>query len=185
LLLGAIGGLKINHDTARANTWPADKEACAFRQLPLLIDGDVRVNQSLAIVNYVARKTNLQGETDAEFAISQMLISEYNDLYDMLVKIQYLKKDKTEDFAACFAGPWGTQLGYLVQLLGQKATFTGKLLAGDVCIWAVLDIAVNLKKDLLDGYPTLKAFYENVGNNDAIKAFLAANPLHMWFTVSP
>ena len=59
-------------------------------QLPFL-DGDVKVSQSNAIARYLARKYNLQGDTDADFALSEQV-----DLLNILFKANY-SDNKEED----------------------------------------------------------------------------------------
>ena len=86
-VVAAYKGLSLKTNSDRANAWPADKAICHFGQLPLLIDGDVKINQSLAILNYVGRKAGTQGETDAAYGMSQMLISEFSDLFEGLAKV--------------------------------------------------------------------------------------------------
>ena len=47
------------------------------------------VSQSLAIVRVLGRKAGIEGKTDADFAKSEMLIEESNDLYASLGKAMY------------------------------------------------------------------------------------------------
>jgi len=92
-VVAAYKGLPLTTSTDRANKWPEDKSICHFGQLPLLIDGDIKVNQSLAILNYIGHKAKAQGETDADFGMSQMLVSEYSDLFEGLAKCMYAGDD--------------------------------------------------------------------------------------------
>lgn len=47
-----------------------------FFQLPYLVDGDVKLAQSMAILRYLSKKGGLQGDTDAAYAVSEMFIEE-------------------------------------------------------------------------------------------------------------
>ncbi len=70
--------------------------------------GSVKVAQSMAIVRYLSRKAGLQvsaaavililcpisdayrliqGDTDADFAISEMLLEEFNDVFTTVAKV--------------------------------------------------------------------------------------------------
>jgi glutathione S-transferase len=69
------------------------KPSLPFGQLPYLVDGDVKVAQSLAIVRYLARKGGLQGDDDKGFAFSEMLIQEMEDIFTLMAKANY-EKDK-------------------------------------------------------------------------------------------
>ncbi|ODN00614.1 Glutathione S-transferase class-mu 26 kDa isozyme 51 [Orchesella cincta] len=51
-----------------------------FPNLPYYIDGDVRITQSFAILQYIARKYNLYGDTIEEQATIDMVSQTVNDL---------------------------------------------------------------------------------------------------------
>ncbi|CAL8110918.1 unnamed protein product [Orchesella dallaii] len=51
-----------------------------FPNLPFYIDGDVRISQSFAILQYIARKYNLYGDTIEEQATIDMVSQVVNDL---------------------------------------------------------------------------------------------------------
>lgn len=55
-----------------------------FGQVPYLIDGDVKFAQSNAMIRYLARKGGIQGDTDEEFALSEMLIEEARDILSLM-----------------------------------------------------------------------------------------------------
>jgi glutathione S-transferase len=58
-------------------------------QLPYYIDGDVKISQSHAILRHVARKYKLDGETEKEKAVVDMIIEEAMDLRNNIYKITY------------------------------------------------------------------------------------------------
>lgn len=66
--------------------WLADKPnlGLAFPNLPYLIDGDVKLTQSLAIMRYLARKAGLFGvpadATAAQIAQLDLIEQQANDL---------------------------------------------------------------------------------------------------------
>lgn len=43
----------------------------------------------MAMARYIARKANLQGDTEADFALSEMLIEEQNDIYNLVADAHY------------------------------------------------------------------------------------------------
>ena len=143
------------------------KAALPFGQVPFMEDGDVKIAQSNAIFRYLARKAGLQGDNDAEFALSEMLIEEANDLFSMLAKAQYpADGNKNAAYDALFAagGPYRTHCAFLEKLLpgGDSPFFKAgeKRLAGGIALAASLDIALTVDASLLDGTPKLKAFYD-------------------------
>lgn len=135
------------------------KPSLPFGQVPYLVDGDVKFAQSGAIMRYVARKAGLLGESDADVAMSEMLIEEHQDVYMMLARALYAPEGKDEGFAKVFAegGPIRTHLGYLEKLI-KGTTFCSKALAGDYAIAAALDMVVHLEPTILSGFPKLAAF---------------------------
>jgi glutathione S-transferase len=132
----------------------------AFGQFPLLEDGATKLVQSQAQIHYVARKAGLSGDTDADFAMSCMLIAEFEDMFVSLAKALYAPEGAAAGFTALFAaeGSFHKQLGYLEALL-TGAHFGSTVLAGDYCIACILDLGVALEPTVLAAYPKLAAFY--------------------------
>ena len=87
MAVAQAGGLNVVHtdDPNLAELKPS----LPFGQLPYLVDGDVKVAQSLAIVRYLARKGGLQGDDDKGFAFSEMLIQEMEDIFTLLARANY------------------------------------------------------------------------------------------------
>ena len=50
----------------------------------------------MAIVRVLARKGGLEGKTDADFAVSEMLLEEFNDTFTSMAKCQYPGEGKTK-----------------------------------------------------------------------------------------
>ncbi len=46
------------------------------RQVPYLVHGDTKIAQSGAVLRYLAKLGSLQGDSEADFARSEMLIEE-------------------------------------------------------------------------------------------------------------
>lgn len=66
--------------------WPALKPGCPFGQLPLLVTADgTQIAQTTAIMNYVGRLAGTEGDLN-EFALSQMLMAEAEDIYHLAQK---------------------------------------------------------------------------------------------------
>ena len=157
------GGLQF--EEVNSGDMSAIKEQLPFGQLPFMEDGDVKLAQSHAILRYCARKAGLSGDTDAEFALSEMLIEESADLFTMMGKANYAE-DKPKAYTDLFApeGPMAKHMQCLEKLLpgGASPFFKAgdKRLAGGVAIAATLDIAVALEPTLLDATPKLKAFFD-------------------------
>lgn len=78
------------------------KSELPFGQVPYLVDGDIKIAQSNAIFRYIAKKGNMQGDTDKDFAFSEMLTEEATDLFNMLAAANK-SADKAAAFDALFA----------------------------------------------------------------------------------
>merc|ERR1712100_234605 len=177
MLIAAAGGLDMKLDDATANTWPAPKDQMPFGQLPVLYDGDLKIAQSMAIVNYLSRKAKLEGSNDAEFARSQMLAMESNDLWNDAVKAQYAGDDAAKKAAwdALFKadGPLQQQLELLEKnFFNKPAPLTG----GEIALFAVLNMLKELEPTLLDSRPAVKAWYEGLAKHEKLAPLLASPP---------
>mmetsp|Transcript_16772 Transcript_16772/g.28531 ORF Transcript_16772/g.28531 Transcript_16772/m.28531 type:complete len:197 (+) Transcript_16772:46-636(+) len=153
--------------------WPGMKPETPFGQLPYLVDGDVKIAQSNAIARYLARKYNLQGESDADFGLSESLIEEQSDLLTLVFTANY-SDNKEEAYNKVFSETYPKQLEYLENLL-QNDFFTTELTAGSLAIFSAFNIALDLESSLLDKFPKLKAFYDRVAALPQIKGYLDQN----------
>ena len=166
MAVAQAGGISIEHTVDPKLT--ELRPELPFGQLPYLVDGDIKVAQSLAIVRYLARKGGLQGDTDKGFAFSEMLIQEMEDCFTLMAKANYVA-DKAAAYAETLAhdGPLAKQFGYLEKLHPGDGPFFNnqpgaKRVAGAYAIAAVLDIAVHLEPTVLDPFPKLKLFYTTI-----------------------
>ncbi len=73
-----------------------------FGQLPCFQHGDLKVAQSNAILRVIGRRAGTAGDTERDFAFSEMLIEESNDLFNLLVKANY-SADKAKAYNDLFA----------------------------------------------------------------------------------
>lgn len=145
----------INCSWTKDLQWPGDLKAqTPFGQLPVLTGPDgFMMGQSLAIVHFLAREAHLLGESRAEYARSEELIQEFEDLLTALGKAHYSPEGRTKAMDNFFASTsipnlktFWTHKDCLSKLLGDQKTFSkGKLLAGDLAIWTAFDIICGLE----------------------------------------
>lgn len=162
-LVAAQAGIKL---TRNEPAWPEFKPQTHFGQLPFVEIGTTKVSQSLAIVRVLSRMGGLAGATDADFALSEMLIQEAEDIYLSLSKAMYgpgYPASRPDAFAAIFA-PGGyvtTQVKYLEALVTPGGDFTTAPTAGEAAVMGVLCIISDLEPidALLAHAPKLHAFY--------------------------
>ena len=69
--------------------WEALKPTLPFSQLPFLEHGSVKIAQSNAILRYIAEIANLNGDTPAEYAFSEMLISVCWCIWNIILSLPY------------------------------------------------------------------------------------------------
>jgi len=168
-LIAEVGG--IHYEWVQNPDWPGMKAQTPFGQLPYLEDGHVKMGQSMAIARYMARKAGLQGDTDSDFAMSEQLIEEQNDLYVVLAKAQYATGDKTEAWKNALEVEVPKHLANLENLL-HGDYFCSKMLAGELAIFAILNIILDIDPHTLDKTHKLKAFYDRVAAHPKVAAWL-------------
>jgi len=168
-VVAKAGGIELELDTNPDLGSLKASGALPFGQVPFLVDGEVSLAQSCAIIRYLARKGGLQGASDAEFARSEMLIEEANDLFNILVKAQY-SPEKSAAYDATFAasGPIATQVNYLERILTAPPAAPS---AGDFTITCALNLLVTLEPTVLDAFPNVKAFYDVMIGHDAFNPY--------------
>jgi glutathione S-transferase/ketosteroid isomerase-like protein len=160
--------------------WPGTLKAKSpFGQVPYFEDGDVHLGQSMAIYRYLARKLKLEGDSLADFGLSEMLIEESSDIYNLMAKAQY-SEAKIAAFEKFFSEQLPSHLSNLEKLF-KGPQFCPRVLSGDLAIFTILDIIVNLEPKALDTHGKLKAFYQKIAENPGVKALLASN-INNYFT---
>jgi hypothetical protein len=100
LVVAAAGGLDVHNDASP--DLAAMKPSLPFGQLPSYSCGDVNIAQSNAILRVIGRKAGTAGDSDADFAFSEMLIEEQADIYNLIVKANY-SPNKAEAYNELFA----------------------------------------------------------------------------------
>jgi len=93
---------KGNRDTGfTMEQWGAlkNKNKAPFGQLPILDTGSFVVGQTTAICNYIGRAAGTDGADVNDYTMSQMLMAEGEDLYNLMQKYQptIFVKEKEED----------------------------------------------------------------------------------------
>jgi len=155
--------------------WPGSLQAqTPFGQLPYMIHGDIKLAQSMAIARYAARKAHLQGDADAEYALSEMLIEEATDIYTAIAKGHYAP-DKKEQYAKLAETVLPTHLAHLEKLLPDGAKQFGPklVLVGDLAIFVALGYILPWAPKVLEKFPKLAKFHESIANSEGGKRFQA------------
>eukprot|EP01004_Peranema_trichophorum_P008820 NODE_7570_length_763_cov_47.534375_g6958_i0.p1 GENE.NODE_7570_length_763_cov_47.534375_g6958_i0~~NODE_7570_length_763_cov_47.534375_g6958_i0.p1 ORF type:complete len:201 (-),score=42.14 NODE_7570_length_763_cov_47.534375_g6958_i0:96-698(-) len=182
ILICEVGGVEYEFVNA-AGQWPEPlKSQSPFGQLPFLVDGDLRIGQSLAIARYLARKVGILGDSDAEYGQSEQITQEMEDIYMGIAKAQN-SPDKAAGYAEFFQ-KLNVHLTNLQKLL-KGDRFTSKLTLGELAIFSIFNIIADFKPDFLGGHPQLQSFYNSIGSIPQIKAFFENPkvPLNQYFKI--
>jgi len=178
VLIGAYGGVPVEWVSVNSAEWPVElKPKTPFGQLPFAEDGSVRFAQSYAIARYIARKGKLEGSTDADFATSEQLYEESVDLFRLIINaIQQEKEEKERGAAIRKAIETETpkHLEALEKLIIENSghfVSGSTLVAGEIAIFSNFNFLLEVKHDLLEGYPKLKKFYETTLGEPKFKSY--------------
>eukprot|EP01034_Spumella_vulgaris_P036205 gene36205-44657_t len=142
------------------------KPTLPFGQVPYLVDGDVKIAQSNDILRYIAKKGGIQGDSDQDYALSEMLIEEVNDIMNIWGKaIRSENKNAEYDTIFSATGDVTKHLTYLENLLpgGESPFFRpSKRVVGGYAVGCLLDCLQEIQPSIFDNFPKLKAFYDAI-----------------------
>jgi hypothetical protein len=149
----------------------------------------IRVSQTTAIINCIARKagTKLEGTPGDQFAVSQMLIAQSEDMYSGMQKVvatkfvPQSKKGGMEAFDHFWANVIPAQFQKLETLLGggSDAPNAGKGMwkpaetAGELYMFATLHQMVLVNPKCLDATPRVSKFYQGLLGDARVKRVLS------------
>jgi glutathione S-transferase len=166
---------------------------CPFGQVPLLevpARGKApaqNLGQATAICNYIARiakrKSGLEGDNAGEYAMSQMLMAEGEDLYSGLQKNQttvFVKewggsKATKEESQKWWSETAKAHIAHLEKLLGttEGPAFTkAGTSAGEIYLFAMLHQMKLVKGDILNDAKGLLAWYDATKANASVAKVL-------------
>jgi len=164
--------------------WQNFKQATPWGALPVLeVPGVGMIGHEAAILNYLSRvsKTLGGGMSARDYAASQQLLAESEDIYCALQRVQptFKTKDKpkaaidefwSKDDSAVHNRTQGLKvyLGLLEKFHERCGHDAGKFTAsglsvGECKLFSTLHCLKLIRKDALEGYPALAAFYSRFG----------------------
>ncbi|CAL1130858.1 unnamed protein product [Cladocopium goreaui] len=168
--------------------WKSLKATTPFLHLPILETEDAgTIGHELAILNYIGQKSQKMGGAGAkEFAISQQLMCQAEDIYQKLSKLKAGIITGAE--ADAFWNDVDEQshnrnfgVKVYLQLLeafykscgveGGKFTTSG-VTVGECKLFATFHILILIKEDILKDYPGLSSFYTRFASEAATQSIL-------------
>lgn len=133
-----------------SEAWAKLKADSPFGQLPILTTAEgVMIAQTTAIINYIGKAGGTEGEGH-DFALSQMLIAESEDIYALLQKVVPTVVVKSKGSQADYDAFWATTLPSHLQKLEKlcagkpKFTATGTS-PGELYLFSALHQCVLVK----------------------------------------
>jgi len=143
--------------------------------------GGLRLAQSAAIANHLARVHGLRGETLLDEARCDELLGAVEDVRNELRKIPLAAPERRaavrEELATVIFPRW---LGFLDRTLERNGSAEGLAVCGsltvaDLALWFALElIRDNGLGASLERFPRLTAFFERVASRPRIAAYLAS-----------
>ncbi|XP_028652916.1 glutathione S-transferase Mu 1-like [Erpetoichthys calabaricus] len=148
-----------------------DKLGLDFPNLPYLIDGDVKITQSNAILRYIARKHSMCGETEEESIRVDQLENQLMDFRNGFVMLCYnpdyeKKRPGYLENLPNVLKLFSSYLGERKWLAGEKITFV------DFIMYELLDQHVMFETTCLKDFKNLKEFLSRFEALDKIAAYM-------------
>jgi len=145
-----------------------------FPNLPFMIDGDLKVSQSNAIINYIGRRHNLVGKSEHQKTIVDMLVGEAGDMRSGLSRLHYSSPDEyaaTKDkFIAETLNP---RLERISKFLGTQSFFLGDdITIVDFYFYDLLDVVRIFSSASLIPFDNLNLFLDRFEQLPAIKSYI-------------
>jgi len=144
-------------------TKPDLKKKNALMNLPYIVDGDIVISQTLAILQYLGKKADLYGASPADAIKVDQILCEAQDLRNSAVGFFYSNGDKFDARVSFVKNVDGSYEKFESWLTHQGTMFTAgdTPTAGDFHLWEMLDQIEMLAADSnelgpLERFPRLK-----------------------------
>jgi len=144
-----------------------------FPNLPYLIDGDVKISQSIAILRYLGRKYGFEGKTEEEKTRIDLVEQQIIDYRAAGGQTFYNPDfDKVKD---AYKASLPDKMEALSKFLGNHEYFSGGGLSYvDFLIYEVLDLNRTFSPGLLDNFKNLQDFMARIEDHPKIKEYIAS-----------
>jgi len=156
--------------------WFSDKPTLGlpFPNLPYLLDGDVKLVQSGAIMRYLARKHNLLGKTPEEQTRVDLVEAQISDFRSTFTGLCY--NPRFDELKSGYLQALPEKLQQFSDYLGDRKFFAGDSVTFvDFIVYEMLDQHKLLDPTCLDNFKNLQNFVSNVESLDRIAAYLKSD----------
>lgn len=158
-----------------------------FPNLPYIIDGDVRMTQSQAILRYLGRKHGLAPKDEETVRRVEMLEHQASDIFWAAVRVCY-SPDYTEEKRVQFLVDIAEKLRQVDNYLAKHGPFgAGKSVTYvDFFLYEALQVIKTMGPSTFrKGFPALEEYCQRVAALPGLKEYLASDRFKSWPFWSP
>ncbi len=157
-----------------------------FPNLPWMIDGDLKLWQSSAILKHVGRKGGLFGsDSIQELAKQEAMFDTVHDMRFKFILFCYGKGDLEADKPE-YLENLNKVLALFESRLAARKWLTGdNLFIGDFVFWTTLDYLELIEPTILDKYASLARFKKEFSQLEPIAKYLASDKFKKFPITSP
>lgn len=169
----------------RRSEWLADKPRLGldFPNLPYLVDGEIKLTQSLAILRYLARRSGLFPTQERERILADLAEQQLNDLMWENIRLCYDPDYSVSKRDAFLQQLLGDRLPALTRFLGERLFLTGDAPSYvDFLAFEALDQhrALWPKECSLRDQPKLLDYLRRIESLPAFRDYLASEAFVSW-----
>lgn len=158
------------------SAWLNEKENLGldFPNLPYLIDGDIKITQSNAIMRYIGRKNQMDGETEIEKVRVDVMENGSMDFRNGFVRLVYgSTAENFEEKSKAYLDSIKIVLKRFNDYIsGRKFFASDKLTFVDFIMYELLDQHRLFSSHVLEPYENLKSFMKNFEGVEKIANFM-------------
>jgi len=152
-----------------------------FPNLPYLIDGDVKLSQTHAIMRYLGRKFGLVGSNETETIRSELAEQQLADLRGNFVGLCYTPPAMHAERKPAALEAMKAALENFSKFLGDRPWMAGdKLTYADFLCYEIFFQLYVFDKPLFDGAVNLRAYIQRFEELPAIAAYLKSDKYLKW-----
>lgn len=150
-----------------------------YPNLPHIVDGDVRMSESMAICKYLARKCNLMPQTDEEIRNADMTEGALMDFKMLFFKLMFSENYNTEKEE--YPAKMKAKLAVFEKIFTKNKWLIGnKMTWLDFVLYESLDVNCMFVPGLLDDFPKVQAYKKELDSLDNIAAYRKSERFHAW-----
>lgn len=152
-----------------------------FPNLPFLIDGNLKMTESWAIMRYLAHKNHNQlssepGQEEINCDMASGVVKDFRTKFMLMIYNKNFDEMREE-----YAKILPAKLDLFENFLSNKTWLSGsKLTFIDFAFWEVLDRHLMMFPDCLENHKCLKQYYQNFQDLPAIKNYRESNRFHKY-----